>query len=666
MNRGRRIGIVHASLALLMLAVVARAAHVQLVQGSAWSRLAKRQHFSAKEVPAPRGEIRDAGGRTLATSRDLVRLEIAPGEIRDARKLRSALVSAGVDQDIALRATSRGQTWVVIPGRFVAEDVAPITAMRGVYTTPVSERTYATSAGLRTLLGAVNVEGQGVDGLELALDSLLRGSVGASRMVKDARGRSFASPTQPGEAATPGHTVTLTINHELQEIADRTLADAVTRMKAEGGDIVILDPRSGEILALAGERNGASASVTALTEPFEPGSSLKPLLIAGLLSRGKVRLTDRVPARGGSYELHGRTVHDEPHDDPTPPMLTLADVIRLSSNVGMVQFAERFEPREQFETLRDFGLGTATGVPYSSESPGTLRAPRQWSRQTGASLSLGYEIAVTPLQLALSYAAIANGGELVEPLLIKEVRSPDGEVRFRNARRVVRRVIPSDVAATVRKLLTGVVEHGTAAAADLASYALAGKTGTPRRTVAGRYAPMQYNPNFVGLFPADDPQLVVVVRLSNPKGDFYGGRTAAPMTKAIVQAALASRDAAIDPSALRRRSSDGVMQASIRPAATVSAASRQSVEAALDATTAPVVMDLVGDPKPQAITRPTASQRRVPNVTGMTLREAVRSLHYAGFRVQLVRGEAGSTSPTQPVAGTSASVGSIVRLRYSR
>ena len=557
---------------------------------------------------------------------------------------------------------------MVIPGRFIAEDVAPITAMRGVYTTPLSDRTYATSPGLRALLGSVNTHGHGVDGIELALDTLLRGTAGASRLVKDVRGGSFVSPTQPGEAARPGHRVTLTINHELQEIAERTLADAVSRMAAEGGDIVILDPRSGEILALAGERHRVSASVTALTEPFEPGSSLKPLMVAGLLARGKARLGDHVPARGGSYQLHGRTVHDEPHDEPTPALLTLADVIRLSSNVGMVQFAERFDPREQFETLRDFGLGTATGLPYSSESPGTLRPPRQWSKQTGASLSLGYEIAVTPVQLALAYAAIANGGELVEPIIIKEVRSPEGDVRYRSDRRVVRRVMPQEVAATIRRLLAGVVARGTAVEADLASYALAGKTGTPRRAVGGHYAPRQYNPNFVGLFPADAPQLVVVVRLSNPKRDFYGGRTAAPMTKTIVQAALAARDAAIDHSRLRRRAPATAVQSGRIRSASAAVRVLPMESSFPDTAKAPIVLHLASTTKPTAAQRQAATQQRVPNVTGMTLREAVRTLHYAGFRVQLVQGEGREASQrsTQPAAGTPASVGSAVRLRYRR
>ncbi|MGH7677362.1 MAG: penicillin-binding transpeptidase domain-containing protein [Gemmatimonadaceae bacterium] len=668
MNRSRRIGIVHASLALLMLAVLGKAAQVQLIQGRAWSDLANRQHFTDHDIPAPRGEIFDASGRTLAMSRDLVRLEVAPGEVRAPRKLRDALLAAGVPHATAARVVDKNRPWLVIPGRFVAKDVASITAMRGVYPTAVSERAYAATPALRALLGSVNTGSRGVDGLELALDSLLTGTAGASRLVRDFRSRGVASPTHPGEAARPGHSVTLTINHELQDIAERTLADAVARMEAQGGDIVILDPRDGAVLAIAGQRDGRSASVTAITEPFEPGSTLKPLIVAGLLGRGKAKLTDQVPARGGSYQLHGRTVNDEPHAEPTPPMLSLADVVRLSSNVGMVQFAERFEPREQFETLRDFGLGTPTGVPYSSEASGTLRPPAAWSKQSSASLSLGYEVAVTPMQLALAYAAIANGGELLEPSLIKEIRAPGGTVVFSHERRVVRRVISRKVAASVRDLLGGVVERGTAVDADLASYALAGKTGTPRRAIDGRYAPMQYNPNFVGLFPAEAPQLVVVVKLTSPKGNFYGGHTAAPMTKTIVQAALAARDAALDRSALsaRQPKPDNVRLAR-QPSATRAARTDEAGELPVDSSggaPASVTLDL---PAKASGSRPAQSPRRVPNVEGLSLRDAVRSLHSAGFRVQLVRDAAASSrNLTEPAQGMTAMSGSVVRLRYSR
>jgi cell division protein FtsI (penicillin-binding protein 3) len=220
------------------------------------------------------------------------------------------------------------------------------------------------------------------------------------------------------------------------------------------------------------------------------------------------------------------------------------------------------------------------------------------------------------------------------------------------------------VAATVRELLAGVVERGTAVDADLAMYSLAGKTGTPRRAVDGRYAPMQYNPNFVGLFPADAPQLVVVVKLSNPKGDFYGGRTAAPMTKTVLEAALAARDAALDRSALKMRVSAG-------PSAIQAGRARTAVATVRRASPAPVEQDTTAGsvllhlpPTPER-TRVTAASRRVPNVHGMSLRDAVRSLHSAGFRVQLVR-DASPSNQTEPPTGVTATAGSLVRLRYSR
>jgi cell division protein FtsI (penicillin-binding protein 3) len=662
--RNRRIGIVHASLALLAVAVIGKAVHVQIVQGGQWAAAARRQHFSAREVPAPRGLILDASGATLATSRELVRLEVAPREVRDSRQLRRALTAAGIDDAVALKAIDRKRQWVTIPDRYVAEDVAAISAMRGVYTTPVSERTYSATGGLKALIGRVDPNGGALDGLEFTLDSVLRGTRGSSQFGRDGKGGSIASPTQPGQSARRGNSVTLTINHELQEIAERSLADAVRRLDADGGDIVILDPRSGDVLAMAGLRVGVSApAATGVTEPFEPGSTLKPLIAAGLLQRGKVRPTDRVPSRGGEYTLHGRTIHDEPHAGPTPSQLTLSDVIRLSSNIGIVQFADRLEPREQFETLRDFGLGMPTGLPYSAEAAGTLRPPTAWSKQSMASLSMGYELAVTPLQLAMAYAAIANGGELLEPVLVKEIRSPDGDVTYRGERRVVRRVISPQVAASVRKLLSGVVEGGTAVDADLATFQLAGKTGTPRRTIGGRYEPREYNPNFVGLFPADAPQLVIFVKLASPKGNYYGGATAAPVTKTILEAALASRDAALDRSRLNEQQKLAVAPRQAGKTRTaVATTSRGEKPAPVIDSTRAVVLSLPAQP---ARKRGALPPRAVPNVRGLSLRSAVRSLHSAGLRVQLAR-DASAPTATEPASGTMVTAGSLVRLRYNR
>ncbi len=211
-----------------------------------------------------------------------------------------------------------------------------------------------------------------------------------------------------------------------------------------------------------------------------------------------------------------------------------------------MKFAQRLTPRQEFETFRDFGFGMPTGVTFPTESPGTLYAPKNWSSQSEISMAMGYEIAVTPLQLAAAYATFANGGKLIEPALIKEIRSPEGEVRYRHVPRVVRRVMADSVAAKVRHMLLDVVDEGTALQAALDNYLLAGKTGTPRATVRGRYIQGRYNPNFVGLFPGDNPQYVIVVKLTAPKAAIFAAETAAPVTKAILEAAIAARNAALD------------------------------------------------------------------------------------------------------------------------
>ena len=236
--------------------------------------------------------------------------------------------------------------------------------------------------------------------------------------------------------------------------------------------------------------------------------------------------------------------------------MSLADVIRYSSNIGIVKFTSRFSEREKYEALRDFGFGMPTGLPYPAEAAGTLRLPNEWSKTSAASLAMGYEIAVTPLQLAAAYVPIANGGLLLEPSLIREIRAPDGTVRYHHEPRVLRRVMDEDVAAEVRRMLVGVVASGTSTEAAMLNYEVGGKSGTSRRTEGKHgYGAGKYTASFVSLFPAEAPQYVILVKLDNPKGDIFGGKTAAPVSKIVLQAALAASDAALDRGSLATRSS---------------------------------------------------------------------------------------------------------------
>ena len=673
MLRNKRIAVVHLVLGVFAAAIVARAALVQVWQGKQWQARATRQHVAASSIPAPRGLILDASGTPLAESRERVQISISTPDVRDPKRLARELKAVGVDASWLARLADPKRKWVQLPGSFDPAEVEQVLAMRGVNATPVGERVYAVNGGAQRIIGHANQQGEGVDGIELTLDSLLRGTKGTVSLVKDVRGRRFESPDEVSADPLPGHTVTLTINGALQEISDRALGNAVTQMNADGGDIVVLDPNTGEIRAMSSRRRDPrSTAATAIIEPYQPGSTLKPFTAAALLARGKARVDEVIETYNGSYKTFGRTIHDV----HSAPRLSLADVIRFSSNIGIVRFGERLSPREHYEALRDFGFGTPTGIPYPLESGGVLREPRYWTKQSPASLAMGYEISVTPLQLALAYGAIANGGELLEPSLVKEVRDLDGKVMYTGTRRVVRRVLTPQGAAQLRRLLTGVVDSGTAKDAELSTFAVGGKSGTVRGMSRGRYVAGSYTASFVGLFPADNPQYVILVKLDNPKGAYYGGKTAAPVSKVVLEAAIAARDAAIDRNALTRRRNEPVFAsrdtgpkpgADTPQARVISVAAGSVDEVNPDSlrdpgasTTVPFIVSLAD--RPRAPVAPIRI-RPIPDVRGLALREAVHTLHESGFRVQLALGVAGTTAPE---AGTPVRTGTIVRLYQQR
>jgi cell division protein FtsI (penicillin-binding protein 3) len=633
-------------------ALIVRAGYVQLWQGRVWAERATHEHAMPVPTGAPRGAIVDAGDAPLAITRDVVQIGVAPREVRDRVGLARALSRAGVPLAWVRHAIDVRGAWVVIPTRLLPGPAASATTMRGVYATPVAERVTIGPSGLSAIVGHVSSAGIGTDGVEAALDSVLRGDAGRAVVMRDAFGRTLESPAAQGIVPRPGDVVELTLNRNLQEICDRALEDAVTRMGATGGDIVVLDPHDGSILALSSRRpNVGAAAATTLTEPFEPGSTLKPFIAAALLGRGRVAPTDVVDTHTGSLVVNGRTLTDTHR----APSMTLREVIRWSSNVGIAQFVQRLSKTEEFEALRDVGFGSTTGIPFPGESPGTLRDPVHWSKQSPASLAIGYELAVTPLQLAIAYAAIANDGELLEPALVRRIRSSDGSVLYEHKRRVVRRVMTPDVARQLRDILVETVAHGTATGADLPSFAVAGKTGTARRTEFGAgYGRNEYTASFVGLFPGRDPQYVILVKLDNPKGSYFGGATAAPVSRVILQAAIAARDAALDWEALANNRRVALVDTAVaaRPAADADTAAIDSVLA-----TGSTVIPLGSPPSPAA--PPASASVPVPDVRGWSLRAAVRALHRAGLRVEVVSAPLGSTSPAP---GTPVKTRTLVRV----
>lgn len=683
MRMPERPTLVHGVLVAFALALLVRSAQVQLVEHQLWERRAASQHTAEAPLPAPRGEIEDATGTTLARSRELVRLSFALDIMKDRRGLYRALLKAGVPPNRARPVLDRRRKWYDLRERFQPSDVAGLLRMPGVRSSPAGERVYVQSEGTRELLGRVDPQGAGVEGLELHLDSLLRGEPGRARTMKSPSGRRFGAPQTLTEQPQPGYTVRLTVNQVLQDICDQALADATRRLNADGGDIVILDPHTGEIRCLTSHRRGVSGTTpSTIVEPFEPGSTLKPFLVARLLEEGRAAPDEMVQTYNGVYQAYGRRITDL----HKAPAMTVTDVIRYSSNVGIARLSERVSDAELFTLYRDLGFGTPTGISYPSEAAGVLYEPRRWSKQSHHSLAIGYEVSVTALQLALAYGAIANGGELMAPALVEEVRDAEGKVVYRHTPRPVRRVFREASARAVMAMLESVVDSGTAQDAGLATFDLAGKSGTARRVVGGRYGrggTLAYNSSFVGLFPARRPQYVVLVKLDNPRGTYYGGKTAAPVSKAVITAALAARDASLDWANLPAQRASYVPPASASASALLASdlPPEQRVAAggvargdgsAGDAavTSSVALVDTFPEPGPRAPARfdlshplreqvPRTRVVAVPDVRGLPLRVAVRELHRAGFRVQLANGARGSTSPA---AGSSVRTGSLVRL----
>src|SRR5438034_645976 len=637
-----RLRVVEIGLGAALLALVLRAAQVQLLEGHKYAAAARSQRTERVVLEARRGTLFDRHGLGLALTQETYHVGVAPNELRDpprdAAIIAYRLRLASRDVDRALR---RRYAWFA--GPFTTLDVQQLRTMRGIHLEPVLRRFYPSAEFARAIIGRVGDDGRGGGGggagLERLLDSLLAGTPGAAVVLKDRAGREYESPARVIAEPVAGNDVVLTLDAELQEIAQRALDDAIDNMEAEGGDVVMLDPATGEILAVASRRADGSMRPSAFTETFEPGSLAKIFAAAALITFDRVRPGEHVSGEGGTYRMPGRPT---PLTDEHPlPMLTLADAIRVSSNIALAKFSARLHPDEQYGVLRAFGFGAPTGVDFPAESPGRLRPPREWSRPSSASLAIGYELAVTPIQLAAAYGAIANDGVLLEPTLIREIRGPNGAVLYRHRLQPVRRVVSQEVAYKLRDLLRGVVDPGgTGERAALANFQLAAKTGTARRVVGGRYAAGQYTASFAALFPADAPQLVVVMKIDNPqRGSYFAAQTAAPVTRSMLEQALAARTVALD----RGRLSNVASTADRAP---------------LDEPDGVVPYIVQWPYVPDTATA--QADRVVPNVTGRPLREAARTLHRRGFNV-VVKGW-GVIHHTWPAAGEHATAGTTVTM----
>lgn len=653
-----RIVALQATFAVGLLLIIGRAGWLQLVKGGEYSKQAADERTKERELPASRGTIFDRNGTPLVVSQPKFRVQLALKEVKDtALLIRRVAADLRVSTDSLRRIFRRGKPlYPYFHGPYTATEVARLRRIAGVRFSPVYSRVYPSGRLAAAIIGAVSGDGgSGQSGLERALDSILAGEPGLTVDLKDPSGRQFESPDRLVREPVAGHEVTLTLDAELQAIAEHALVEALEEYKAESGDVVFLDHRTGELLALASlSAEGPANTPSVFTSAFEPGSTAKPFAAAALLALRRVESTETVSGEGGAWTYETvpggatRTIHDT-HAQRVP--VTLARAIQVSSNIGVAKFASRLRSEEQYEMLRAFGFGAPTGVEFPSEASGVLNRPHRWRRGYSAqSIAMGYELQVTPVQLAAAYGVIANDGVLMAPTLIREIRNFEGGVLYRHEPELVRRVLSPEVAATIRGFLAEAAsDSGTGGQAKL-RYGILGKTGTAKQLENGSYASGQYRASFAAIFPAKDPQLVAVVTIDRPHaGAYYGGLIAAPLTATMLQQALAARRSVIDRGALE--SDDG---ASLR---------REPRRQTRSAIAPPSQSAAVGLPLPAA-----GAGRQpivlVPDVAGRPVRSAAFALHQRGFRVRV--DGSGLVRRTVPAAGDTLRAGKTVVLYADR
>ena len=537
----RRIGLLFGIFALILLVALGRAVWLGGIRGADFQAAATSQQVSEVVIPARRGTITDRNGVPLAVSEPAADVAATPYLIKDkpgvARRI--APILGQPEADVLSKLSQPGG--FVYMARQLPDGKArklEKLGIEGLDFIPSSKRIYPQKQLAAQVIGTVGIDGVGLAGLEYARNSLLHGSDGKRRLVSDAIGQPISMTDQ--KAVLSGSSISLTIDAAIQNKAEAVLAEIGKTFSPKGATVIVMDPRNGEILAdanwpLADSNDFGSATPDALTDKsvvsaYEPGSTFKPFTVAGALSEGIITPNTTFEL-GSSIQVADRTIN-EAHDGGGG-VLTTAQILAQSSNVGAVTIGLRLGAEKFDQWVHRFGFGTPTGVDLAGEQGGIVPGVKDYSGSSMGNLPIGQGLAVTPMQMAAAYAAIANGGILRTPRILASIGGrPVVEPRGK-------RVISAKTAESVRKMLEGVVAAGgTASEVSIPGYELAGKTGTANKPDNGVYSETKFVASFVGFAPAKNPRLLVTVMVDEPQGEYYGSVVAAPAFQKITAFAL--------------------------------------------------------------------------------------------------------------------------------
>jgi cell division protein FtsI (penicillin-binding protein 3) len=639
-----RLLMVAAVLVVWVAGVEARLVYLQVVKRADMLALAERQNLHTIPAPANRGDIVDRKGRVLATSVDADTIYAVPSEIGDATATLAALCRAFGDctekerAALITRLSNRRSSFAYVRRQTSPDEKRRVEALNleGVGFMKESKRFYPNKELGAHVLGYVGTDNTGLSGLEATFDSRIRGKNGRVLVQTDAKRHAFSRFERP---PTTGSTIELTIDEYLQHVLERELHTGIVANRAAGGSAIIMNPHTGEILAMASEPTFNPNAYReydevlrrnrAVQDLYEPGSTFKVVTASAAIEERVMPIDTMIDTSPGVIHIAGRPrpVTEYQHHDYG--VLSFSNVIVRSSNVGAIKIGLRVGTERLSRYVARFGFGHPVSPDFPGENPGIVWSADQWTESALASVSMGYQVGVTPLQMVSAVSSVANGGEMVEPRIIRAVYQDNR--RYAVTPKIVRRTISPETAAALTTIMEGVVadEHGTARAARIEGYTIAGKTGTAAKLVRGlvkaHYSTSDYNASFVGFLPSRNPVVAIIVVTDSPHaGPTTGGLVSAPIFKRIAEATLQYLGVphSVDP----------------EPPVLVARA-EQGVATVLPSPPAPVV-NLVAD-------GPTGT---LPDLRGMSAREAMQTLARVGVSPRMI-GD-GFVTAQQPAAGS--------------
>lgn len=545
MNNSRVLLVVFFIL-LLFSGLIVKLADIQIINSEELKYYAQRQQTKLETIKPERGLIYDRNNVLLVYNKNDVTfyldLRMLPENRKNdlAEKLSSVLGEKKSHYQKLMK--QKGKT-IVIEKKVPVEKAALLNEIKltALFSVEDPTRVYQYGSLASHLLGYVNNEFVGANGVAKYFENDLNGEEGSRLVERDAIGRVITISDEEAKTAVPGENLILTIDRTYQTILEEELKQGLERYQGNSVTGILMDPNTGEILALANvddfdpnyywKYDDYKRKNRAITDTYEPGSTFKTFTMSALIDQNKCTENELVNVENGKYKFRNTYIRDTHKNQ----YLTVKGVLEESSNIGISKLAQRLNNDTYYKYLRGFGFGTYTSVTLPGEVKGTLRKPNRWSKYTKTYMSFGYEVSVTPLQLITAFSAVVNGGVLYEPHILKMKTDKSGNVNYESSPVVVRRVISKETSDRVRKMLRGVVKNGTGSFAKTELIPVGGKTGTSQKIIDGKYSKSKYNASFIGFFPADNPQLVCLIIMNSPQKEKYGGRVAAPIFKKITE-----------------------------------------------------------------------------------------------------------------------------------